>query len=71
MCVCVCVCVRTSPHHDTCRYVADRSKGKMAPAVLIRNQHDCGATGCTVIETDYYLKEALRRFDGEFPPECV
>jgi hypothetical protein len=43
----------------------------MAPAVLIRNQHDCGATGCTVIETDYYLKEALRRFDGEFPPECV
>ena len=69
--MCVCVCTHVSFTIYTFRYVADRSSGKMAPAVLIRNQHDCGATGCTVIETDYYLKEALRRFDGEFPPECV
>ena len=31
-------------------------------AVLTHNGNDCGADGCTVIETDYYFYEALRRF---------
>jgi hypothetical protein len=35
--------------------------------VLIANQHDCGFAACTVIETDYYLFEALRRMEGKLP----
>lgn len=34
---------------------------KLSPAVLAANQHDCGAAECTVIETDYFFFEALRR----------
>jgi len=37
-------------------------------AVLAANQHDCKSAGCTLIETDYYYYEALRRMAGEFPP---
>ena len=36
-------------------------------AVLAACEHDCGDAGCTVIEADYYLFEALRRFDGHLP----
>mmetsp|Transcript_11893 Transcript_11893/g.27974 ORF Transcript_11893/g.27974 Transcript_11893/m.27974 type:complete len:94 (+) Transcript_11893:349-630(+) len=39
------------------RYIADDT----APAVLWGNRHDCGSDSCTVIETDYYLLEAIRR----------
>lgn len=41
----------------------------VSEAVLIANRHDCQADDCTVIETDYYFYEALRRLDGHFPPE--
>jgi unsaturated chondroitin disaccharide hydrolase len=41
--------------------------GSVAEAVLIANEHDCGYAACTVIETDYYLFEALRRLEGKFP----
>mmetsp|Transcript_15131 Transcript_15131/g.33391 ORF Transcript_15131/g.33391 Transcript_15131/m.33391 type:complete len:389 (-) Transcript_15131:109-1275(-) len=37
-------------------------------AVLAANRHDCDADGCTIIETDYYMYEALRRVEGQFPP---
>jgi hypothetical protein len=30
--------------------------------VLGANEHDCGSAGCTVVESDYYYLEALRRF---------
>ncbi len=39
----------------------------VSEAVLIANQHDCGYAACTVIETDYYLFEALRRLEGKLP----
>ena len=29
--------------------------------------HDCGSNNCTIIESDYYFYEALRRFVGEWP----
>ena len=32
-----------------------------SPAVLAACQHDCGAEECSLIESDYYLYEALRR----------
>ncbi|EDQ91422.1 uncharacterized protein MONBRDRAFT_23330 [Monosiga brevicollis MX1] len=33
-------------------------------AILQRNGHDCVLAGCTVIETDYYFLEAIRRLKG-------
>eukprot|EP01051_Picozoa_sp_SAG22_P002027 SAG22_NODE_86_length_21440_cov_288.248700_14_plen_59_part_00 len=40
-------------------------------AVLASNRHDCQDDKCTLIETDYYMYEALRRLDGAFPPETT
>tara|TARA_B100000795_G_C22483325_1_gene317487 strand:+ start:195 stop:545 length:351 start_codon:yes stop_codon:yes gene_type:complete len=37
-----------------------------SPAVLKANEHDCSSIECTVIETDYYFLEALRRMNGDF-----
>jgi unsaturated chondroitin disaccharide hydrolase len=45
--------------------------GDSSDAVLASNQHDCGSDKCTVIETEYYAYEALRRLDGRFPPETM
>jgi unsaturated chondroitin disaccharide hydrolase len=36
-------------------------------ALLIANQHDCAYFACTVIESDYYILEAVRRLAGHFP----
>lgn len=36
-------------------------------AVLTYCFHDCGSNNCTIIESDYYFYEALRRFVGEWP----
>lgn len=52
--------------YDTMRYIMLGRDGLLAdphvsPAVLAANQHDCGAAECTVIETDYFFFEALRR----------
>jgi len=33
-------------------------------AVLASNAHDCGSDNCTVIESDYYLLEAIRRLEA-------
>jgi hypothetical protein len=33
----------------------------MSQAVLAANAHDCGSDSCTIIESDYYLLEAIRR----------
>lgn len=33
-------------------------------AVLVANHHDCGSDECTVIETDYYALEAIRRLEA-------
>jgi unsaturated chondroitin disaccharide hydrolase len=43
--------------------------GADSDAVLAGNQHDCGSDKCTLIETEYYMYEALRRLGGAFPPE--
>jgi unsaturated chondroitin disaccharide hydrolase len=45
--------------------------GDDSDAVLASNQHDCGSDKCTLIETDYYMYEALRRLGGAFPPETA
>lgn len=42
--------------------------GSVSEAVLIANHHDCNFDACTVVESDYYLFEALRRLEGQFPP---
>lgn len=39
-------------------YVADVAS---TSAVTKGNGHDCGAAGCTIIEPEYYLFEAIRR----------
>ena len=39
-------------------YVADVAT---TSAVTKGNGHDCGAAGCTIIEPEYYLLEAIRR----------
>ncbi len=36
-------------------------------AVLTHCFHDCGSDNCTIIESDYYFYEALRRSQGQFP----
>jgi len=36
-------------------------------AVVIANRHDCEYDTCTVIESDYYTYEAVRRLAGHFP----
>eukprot|EP00042_Codosiga_hollandica_P017480 m.48271 g.48271 ORF g.48271 m.48271 type:complete len:419 (+) comp47697_c0_seq1:955-2211(+) len=45
-------------------YLADPSTTE---AVLTHNFHDCGSDDCTLIETDYYFYEAIRRYLGHFP----
>lgn len=35
--------------------------GAASPAVLAANAHDCGTPNCTIIESEYYVLEALRR----------
>lgn len=35
-------------------------------AVMIANRHDCSFDSCTVIESDYYVFEAIRRFSGHY-----
>ena len=45
--------------------------GEDSDAVLASNKHDCGDDKCTLIETEYYLYEALRRLGGAFPPETI
>jgi len=37
------------------------ARGIASTAVLALNEHDCGDANCTVIESDYYFLEALRR----------
>ena len=32
--------------------------------MLALNSHDCKSDSCTLIETEYYMYEALRRLDG-------
>ena len=41
--------------------------GSQSESVLIANRHDCDFDACVVIETEYYLYEALRRAEGHFP----
>ena len=48
-----------------------RAAAGSSDAVLASNQHDCKAEACTIIETDYYMYEALRRLEGHFPPETM
>eukprot|EP00730_Choanoeca_flexa_P004580 TRINITY_DN1173_c0_g1_i1.p1 TRINITY_DN1173_c0_g1~~TRINITY_DN1173_c0_g1_i1.p1 ORF type:complete len:389 (+),score=105.34 TRINITY_DN1173_c0_g1_i1:62-1168(+) len=38
--------------------------GSASQAILQANGHDCKAAGCTVVESDYYLLEAVRRLQG-------
>jgi unsaturated chondroitin disaccharide hydrolase len=33
-------------------------------AVLSNCFHDCGSVNCTIVESDYYFYEALRRYTG-------
>ena len=36
-----------------------------SPAVLASNQHDCGTAECTVIESDYFLLEGIRKMKND------
>ncbi len=38
--------------------------GDNSEAFLAYNGHDCGSDRCSLIETDYYFLEALRRYLG-------
>lgn len=49
-------------------WVPGMLSGADSDAVLAGNQHDCGSDKCTLIETEYYMYEALRRLGGAFPP---
>ncbi len=42
-----------------------------SPAVLGANQADCDDAACALITSDYYLYEAIRRLDGQFPPGVI
>jgi unsaturated chondroitin disaccharide hydrolase len=44
-----------------------RAPPARSPAVLGACRHDCGDDQCSLIESDYYLYEALRRLDGAWP----
>ena len=45
--------------------------GAVSDAVLAGNQYDCGSEKCTLIETEYYMYEVLRRLGGAFPPDTM
>ena len=52
--------------------LASLSTAYLAPvagseAVLNNCFHDCASVNCTIIESDYYFYEALRRYTGLWP----
>lgn len=49
---------------DALRLAASGKRFRRHLQVLALNQHDCKSDQCTLIETEYYMYEALRRLDG-------